>query len=205
MLTLAQGARGTDDAPALRGEEARDLRADAAAGTGDQHDLAVEAAHDEAPLVQRHEDAVTQLVADGLRQMALAPGVLDQDHLAGADLPRLAVTGRDLHAGVEVDDVLAARRGMPGEVVVRRDLAKDDAGGWQVLREFARRPAFRVLDLLVLEVRLALVVDPEPMDFHGGRSYYCRRPYGAVRQARPGVHAALHGGSAGVARGIPRP
>src|SRR5262249_34675178 len=155
MLALAQGARGADDAPALSGEEARDLRADAAAGAGDQHDLAVEAAHD-GPLVQRHEDAVTQLVADGLGEMALAPGVLDQDHLASADRPRLAVAGRELHAGVEVDDVLAARRGMPGEVVVRRDLAKDDAGGRQALGELARRPAFRVLDLLVLEVRLAL-------------------------------------------------
>src|SRR5262249_43682508 len=132
------------------------------------------------------------------------PRVLDQDHLAGADLPRLAVAGRDLHAGVEVDDVLAARRRMPGEIVVGRDLAEDDAGGRQPLGELARGPTVRELDLEVLEVGLALVVDPEPMDFHGGRSYYCPRPYGAVRQARPGVHAALHGGPADVARGIPR-
>jgi hypothetical protein len=48
---------------------------------------------------------------DGFRQMALAAGVLDQEHLAGADDAALAVAGRDLHAAVEVDDILAARAG----------------------------------------------------------------------------------------------
>ena len=66
-------------------------------------------------LLDRHEDRMAHLAFDGLRQMALAAGVLDQDHLAGADDAALAVARGDLHAAVEVDDVLPARRGVPVE------------------------------------------------------------------------------------------
>ena len=45
MFALAQRASGADDAPALGGEEPRDLGADAPAGARHQHHLAVEPAH----------------------------------------------------------------------------------------------------------------------------------------------------------------
>src|SRR5260370_3785256 len=119
------------------------------------------------PLFDRDEDAMTELAVQGLRQVALAPRVLDQDHLARADAARLAVAGGDLHAGVQVDDVLAARRGVPIEIVVGLDLAEDDPGRGQARREPARAPGLDVRDLHVLEVQLALLVDEQMMDLHG--------------------------------------
>src|SRR6185369_17591453 len=127
--------------------------------------------------VDRDEDAVAQLAVDRLRQVPLAPGVLDEKHLAGTDTARLAVAGRDLHAGVEVDDVLAARRRVPVEVVVRLDLAEDDAGRRQPLRKPPRPAGLDVLHLDVLEVRFALLIDVEPVYLHGGRSYLEARCY----------------------------
>src|SRR5689334_4779135 len=103
-----------------------------------------------APSLERHEDAVAELAVEGLGEVALAPGVLDQQDLAGADLPRLPVAGGDLHAGIEVDDVLSAWRRVPGQVVVGLDLAEDDARGGQARREPARRRGLDVLDLDVL-------------------------------------------------------
>src|SRR2546430_8614772 len=109
--------------------------------------------------IDRHEDRVPHLAAHGLRQMALAAGVLDQEHLAGADDAALAVAGRDLHAAVEVDDILAARGGVPVEVVVAGRLAEDDAGGLQPLGELAEVPLLDPLHLDVAEVRLPLRID----------------------------------------------
>ena len=63
-----------------------------------------------------------------LRQVALAGGVFDQDHLADADYPALAVAGGYLHPGVEIDDVLPARGGMPVEVMFGLGVAEDDIG-----------------------------------------------------------------------------
>src|SRR5215208_4152976 len=81
----------------------------------------------------RDEDAVADLALDRLRQMSLAGGVLDQDDLAGVDHPGFAVARGDLYPGVEVDDVLPARRGVPVEVVIGLHLAEDDAGRGQPL------------------------------------------------------------------------
>src|SRR5206468_12475908 len=78
--------------------------------------------------------------------MSLAVRVLDEQDFAGADAPRLAVARRDLDTRVEVDDVLAARRRMPVEIVVGLDLAEDDAGGRHPLREPAGPSRFGVLD-----------------------------------------------------------
>src|SRR6516225_2104003 len=80
-------------------------------------------------LVDRNEDRASHLTGHGLREVALAGGVFHEDHLAGADNSLLAVAGRELHARVEVDDVLPARRRMPIKVVVAGRLAKDDARG----------------------------------------------------------------------------
>src|SRR5262245_24419672 len=98
--------------------------------------------------------------------MPLAPRVLDEEDLAGADPPLLAVARRDLNASVEVHDVLAPRRGMPVEIVIRRDLAKEYAGAGHPRRESAAARGLRVLHLHVLEMGLALVVRIEPVDLH---------------------------------------
>src|SRR5262245_24875810 len=102
--------------------------------------------------------------------MSLAVRVLDEQDFAGADASRLAVARGDLNAGIEVDDVLPARRGVPVEVVVGLDLAEDDAGGRHPLREPAGPRGLGILDLDVLEVRLAVLVRVEPMDLHGASS-----------------------------------
>jgi hypothetical protein len=98
--------------------------------------------------------------------MALAGDVLDEDHLAGADHPRLAVARGDLHAGVEVDDVLPARRVVPVEIVARLHLAEDDAGRGQALRHLAGRPFLDPFDLDVAEMRLAAGVGVEIVHAH---------------------------------------
>jgi hypothetical protein len=46
---------------------------------------------------------------DVLRQVSLASGVLNQDHLADTDHPALTVAGGYLHPGIEIDDLLPAR------------------------------------------------------------------------------------------------
>src|SRR4029077_3511730 len=117
-------------------------------------------------LFDGYEDAVAELAADRLRQMPLAGGVLDQDHLAGADDPRFAVARGDLDPGIEVDDVLPARRRVPVEVVGRLDLAEDDAGRRQPLRQFAAAALLDPFDLDVAEMRLAVRIGVKIVDPH---------------------------------------
>src|SRR4051794_29441822 len=102
--------------------------------------------------------------------MALAAGVFDEDHLARADDTGLAVARGDLHPGVEIDDVLPARRRMPVEIVVRLHLAEDDPRGRQTFRQFAGSPLLDPVDLDVAEMGLALVVDIEIVNAHRGVS-----------------------------------
>jgi len=61
---------------------------------------------------------VADLALDVIGEVTLAGRVLDQDDLASADHPALAVARGDLHPGIEVDDVLPARRGVPIELVL---------------------------------------------------------------------------------------
>src|SRR6266436_2400238 len=129
--------------------------------------------------LQGDEDAVAQRGVERLRQMPLAPRVLDEDHLAGADAARLAVARGELDAGVEIDDVLAARGGVPVEVVVGRDLAEDDARGREARRQSPAAGRLLELHLHVLEVRLAVLVRVEPVDLHG-------TPSGAAPRGRRG-------------------
>src|SRR5438046_8476418 len=110
-------------------------------------------------VVERDEDAVAQAAVERLGEMALAGGVLDEDDLARADLARLAIARGDLHARVEVDDVLAPRRGVPVQIVVGLDLAEDDPGRRQTLGRLARGPALGELALGVLDMPLALRLD----------------------------------------------
>src|SRR6266542_6725547 len=122
------------------------------------------------PSLQRDEDAMAQRPVDGLGQMPLAPGVLDEDHLPGADAARLAVARGELDARVEIDDVLAPRGGMPVEVVVGRHFAEDDPRGQKARRQPPGAGRLRELHLQVLEMRLALLVRVEPVDLHGTAS-----------------------------------
>ena len=109
---------------------------------------------------------MAHLARDGLGEVALAGGVLDQQHLAGADDAGLAVARLDTHATVEVDDVLSARRGMPFVVVAAGRLAEDDAGRLEGVRRLAAPALVLPFDLNVAEMRLALVVNVEIMDAH---------------------------------------
>src|SRR6266436_6352895 len=106
------------------------------------------------PLLDGYEDTVADLVVDRLREVPLAGRILDQEHLAGADLADFAVARGDLDAGVEVDDVLATGCGMPVEIVGRRNLAEDDAGRRQALGELARARLLDPFDLDIAEMRL---------------------------------------------------
>src|SRR5262245_23381681 len=117
--------------------------------------------------LDRDEDAVAHLAVDGLGQVPLAPGVLDEDDLARADAALLAVARGDLHAGVEVDDVLAPGRGVPVEVVVGRDLAEDHARGGQLRGQAPAARRLRVLHVQVSPVRFTLCVCVEIVDPHG--------------------------------------
>src|SRR5262249_42798933 len=80
------------------------------------------------------------LAFDVLRQVTLPGGVLDQNHLAGADHSALAVARRYFDASVEIDDVLAAWCGVPVDVVLSLGLAKNDTGGRQAFGQFAAAP-----------------------------------------------------------------
>src|ERR1700720_4617125 len=98
--------------------------------------------------------------------MALAGRVLDQDYLAGADDPALAVAGGDFDPGVEIDDVLPARCGVPVDVVLGLGLAKDDAGGRQTLGQFAAAPLLDSFHVDVAEMRLAAGIGIEIVYAH---------------------------------------
>src|SRR5947209_18924855 len=107
-------------------------------------------------LFDRHEDRVPHLVVDRLRQMPLAAGVLDQDHLAGADDAGLAVARRQFHACVKVDDVLPSRRRMPRPVMLRLGLAEDDAVCRKPRRGLSLTPFLPAGDLDIPPRRVAL-------------------------------------------------
>src|SRR6516165_12697241 len=107
-----------------------------------------------APLVYGYEDTIADLVVDRLGEVSLAGRVFDQQYLAGADLTAFAVARGDLHARVEIDDVLAPGGGMPIEVVGRWDLAEDDAGRPQALGKLARARLLDPFDFDIPEVRL---------------------------------------------------
>src|SRR3984893_19044044 len=101
-----------------------------------------------------------------LRLEAHGAGVLDQYHVADPDKPALAVARGDLHPGVEVDDVLPARRRVPVYVVLGLGLAEDDAVGRQALRHFAAAPLLDPFDLEVAEMRFSVGVGVEIVDAH---------------------------------------
>src|SRR5881628_2958057 len=157
--------------------------------------------------VHGDEDTVARLAVERLGTMPLPPRVLDEDHLAGADPSRLAVARGDLHARVEIDDVLPPRGGMPIQVVLGLDFAEDDPGSWKARGQPPRAARFREGDLHVLEVRLTVRVDVEPVDLHGAPSHsgiglksLASPPINNA--ARRSVQAVFAGVSPGVRSGI---
>src|SRR5215813_14532207 len=90
-----------------------------------------------------------------LRQVTFPGGVLDQDHLTGADHSALAVARGYFDASVEIDNVLAAGCRVPVDVVFGLGLTKNDAGGRQAFGQFAAAPFLDPLHLDVSEMRLA--------------------------------------------------
>src|SRR5579875_2257390 len=137
--------------------------------------------------------------------MALAVDVLDQDHLAGADLARFAVAGGDLDASVEIDDGLPARGGMPIKVVSRRHFAKDDPGRRQSLGQFAAAGLFDPFDLDITPMRLAAFVGIEIVDAQGRPSHCEKRA--RILAAQPRSAPASRSGAARLTRAgwPPRP
>src|SRR2546425_4086054 len=117
--------------------------------------------------VHGDEDAVARLAVERLGAMPLAPRVLDEEHFAGADAARLAVTRGDLYARVEIDDVLPPRGRMPVEVVVGRHLAEDDSRGGEARRQPARAGAVPGGGVPVLRRRFAGLVGLEPVGLPG--------------------------------------
>src|SRR5262249_53308191 len=134
--------------------------------------------------VDGHENGTAHLAVDRLRKMAFAADVLDQDHFARADDAALAVAGGDAHAAIEIDDVLAARRPMPVEIVVAAGLAKDDAVRRQASRELAAAALFDPFHLDVAKMSFALGIDVEIVDPHGFASRRAISP-GARRGLAP--------------------
>src|SRR6516162_9491466 len=114
-----------------------------------------------APLVYGYEDTIADLVVDRLGEVSLAGRVFDQQYLAGADLAALAVARGDLHARVEIDDVLTSGGGVPVEIIGRRNFAEDDAGCRQAFGKLAAARLLDPLDLDVPEVRLPAPVSVE--------------------------------------------
>src|SRR5262249_38763543 len=90
------------------------------------------------PLLDGYEDTIADLAVDRLGEVTFAGRVFDQEHLAGADPAGFAVARGNLDAGIEIDDVLAPRCGMPVEVISRRDFSENNAGRRQTRGQFTR-------------------------------------------------------------------
>src|SRR4051794_4408681 len=98
--------------------------------------------------------------------MALAADILDQDHLARADLAHLAIARGDPDAGIEVDDVLPLWRRVPVQVVVAAGFAKDDPGGGQAGGHLAAIALLNPLHLDIAPMGLAGVVNIDVVNAH---------------------------------------
>src|SRR5438045_1838567 len=112
-------------------------------------------------LFDRDKNRVPDLVLDVIGEVALAGCVLDKDDVAGRDEPAFAIARGNFHRGVEVHDVLPPRGRMPIDIVLGLGLAKDDAGRWQLSRQFAAPPFLDPFDLDIAEMRLAFGVGVE--------------------------------------------
>src|SRR5262249_19828536 len=117
-------------------------------------------------LFDRNKDRMADLALDVLRQVALAGGVLDKDHLAAANHPALPIAGGDLHPGVEIDDILPPWRRVPIDVVFGLGLAEDDAIGRQASGKLAAAPFLDPFDFDVAKMRLAVGVGIEVVNAH---------------------------------------
>src|SRR5438270_6878111 len=107
------------------------------------------------------------LTFDVLRQVALARGVLDQDHLADVDHPALTVAGGYLDPSVEIDDVLPTRGRVPVDIMLGLRLTGNDTGGRQALGKLAASSLLDPFHFDVAEMRLAAVIGVQIVYSHG--------------------------------------
>ena len=79
--------------------------------------------------LNRNEQRMAFLAADGSGEMAFSGGVFDQKHLTGVDGANFTVACGDLHRRVEIDDVLAPWGRMPIAVVFADGASEDNTRG----------------------------------------------------------------------------
>src|SRR2546429_9087456 len=139
------------------------------------------------PSVHGDEEAAARLAVERLGAMPFAPRVLDEDDLAGADAACFAVARGDLHARVEIDDVLSPWGRVPVQVVVGRHLTEDDPRGGEARRQPPRAGRLRERGLHVLEVGLAVRVDVKPVGLHGAPFLSVPRAGEGLRETRVGL------------------
>src|SRR5262249_42873216 len=95
--------------------------------------------------VQRHKDAVAYPFVECLTQVAFPGRVLDQEHFTRTNDARFAITGGDLYAIIEVDDVLPTGCRVPVQVISRWHFPENDPGRREA---FGESPRLRGLDIL---------------------------------------------------------
>src|SRR4051794_25351617 len=103
---------------------------------------------------------------DRLRPVAAAGRVLNQNDLPGTNHSSLPVAGGDPVSNVQIDDVLAAGRVVPVQVVGGWHLAEGDARREDTARDHAANGLLGPVDLDVAKVGLSLLVGVEIVDAH---------------------------------------
>ncbi len=100
--------------------------------------------------------------------MTLTRGVFDQYHFARCNDAALTIARGELHAVVEVHDVLTARRRMPIEIVLSLRLAENDSVGRQAFGKLAASPLLGPFDFNIAKVRYAVRVGVQVVNTHAG-------------------------------------
>src|SRR2546429_8821183 len=134
--------------------------------------------------VHGDEEAAARLAVERLGAMPFAPRVLDEDDLAGADAACFAVARGDLHARVEIDDVLSPRGRGPVQVVVGRHLTEDDPRGGKGRRHPPRGRPLRGGGLAGPQAGLAARVGGQPEEIRGSPCLRASRRGGRAEDRR---------------------
>src|ERR1700759_2667838 len=103
--------------------------------------------------------------------MAFAANIFHQNDFAGADFPSLTVAGGNLHATVQVDDVLPARGRMPAQIIIAAGFAEDDPGGREPGGQFAAVTLLNPGNLDIAPVRFPRIIDVDIVNSHRHSPY----------------------------------
>ena len=90
--------------------------------------------------------------------MPLTGDIIYQNDLARRDNTGFAIAGRELRAGVQIDDVLAAGGRVPVQVIIARRFTENNARRGQGRGIFAEISFRLPLDLYIAKMRLAMLV-----------------------------------------------